>query len=114
MKCLFVNVYMLVFFYMNDIAILYEKKHTQQIKKFQNKLFQIYEMRYINELQWFLEIRITRDRMKHTLTSCQDNYIDKLIVKFNVNTTIKSLKTSLNSYEQLEKKILIKQLLSKS
>ena len=51
MKCLFVNSYMLVFFYVNDIAILYEKKHIQQMKKFQNKFFQIYEMRYINELQ---------------------------------------------------------------
>ena len=39
MKCLFVNFYMLVFFYVNDIAIFYEKKHTQQMKKFQNKLF---------------------------------------------------------------------------
>ena len=42
---------MLIFFYVNDIAIFYEKKHLQQMKKFQNKLFQIYEMRYMSELQ---------------------------------------------------------------
>ena len=60
-------------------------------------------MRYIDELQWFLDIRITRDRSQRTLTLCQNNYIDKLIVKFNVNTSIKSSKTSLNSYEQIKK-----------
>ena len=104
-ECLFVNAYMLIFFYVNDIAILYEKKHTQQMKKFQNKFFQIYEMRYIDELQWFLDIRITRDRNKHTLTLCQDSYIDKLIAKFNVNTSAKSSKASLSFYEQIEKNL---------
>ena len=34
---------------------------------------------------------------------CQDNYIDKLIVKFNVNTSAKSSEALLNSYEQIEK-----------
>ena len=104
-KYLFVNAYMLVFFYVNDIAILYEKKHTQQMKKFQNKLFQIYEMRYIDELQWFLDIRITRDCNKHTLTLCQDSYIDKLIIKFNINTSTRSSEASLSSYEQIEKNL---------
>ena len=51
MKCFFINKHMLVFFYVNDIAVFYKKKHFQQMKKFQNKFFQIYEMRYMNELQ---------------------------------------------------------------
>ena len=99
MKCLFINKHMLIFFYVNDIAVLYEKKHLQQMKKFQNKFFQIYEMRYMGELQWFLEIRITRNRLLRTLTLCQDNYIDKLTIKFNVNTFFKSSGASMNSYE---------------
>ena len=56
-------------------------------------------MRYIDELQWFLDIRITRDRSQRTLTLCQDNYIDKLIAKFNVNTSVKSSKASLSFYK---------------
>ena len=102
-KCLFINAYILIFFYVNDIAVLYEKKHIQQMKKFQNKFFQIYEMRYIGELQWFLKIRITRDRSQRTLTLCQNNYIDKLIIKFNVNTSFKASGAPMSSYEQIAK-----------
>ena len=56
-------------------------------------------MRYINELQWFFEIHITRDRNQRTLTFCQNNYIDKLIIKFHVNTSFKASKASMNSYK---------------
>ena len=34
---------------------------------------------------------------------CQNNYIDKLINKFNINTFYKSLKTSLAHYVQMKK-----------
>ena len=61
-------------------------------------------MRYVDELQWFFDICITRDR-NHRILSCQDNYINKLIVKFNINTLIKSLKASFNFYKQIEKNL---------
>ena len=70
MNCLFINIYMLVFFYLDDITVLYEKKHIKQMKEFQSKFFQIYKMRYIDELQWFLEIRISRNRNQRTLMFC--------------------------------------------
>ena len=90
---------MLVFFYIDDIIVLYEKKYIKQIKEFQSKFFQIYEMRYINELQWFLEIRIFRNRNQRILTLCSNNYINKLIIKFNVNITSKALEVLLNSFD---------------
>ena len=56
-------------------------------------------MRYMSELQWFLEICIIWNRLLRTLTLCQNNYINKLIIKFNVNTFFKTSKALLNSYE---------------
>ena len=99
MNCLFVNIYMLIFFYVDDIAVLYEKKHIKQMKEFQSEFFQIYEMHYIGELQWFFEIRISRDRNQRILALCQNNYIDKLIIKFNVNTVSRASGASLNSFD---------------
>ena len=57
-KCLFINDYMLLFFYVNDIAVLYHRNHIKQVDEFQTELFQAYEMRYFEKIQWFLNIRI--------------------------------------------------------
>ena len=98
-KCFFINIYILVFFYVNDIIVLYEKKYIKQMKEFQNKFFQIYEIRYIDELQWFLEIHISRNHNQCILTLYQNSYIDKFIIKFNVNTASKVSEASLNSFD---------------
>ena len=98
-KYFFINKYILIFFYVNDIVNFYEKKYFQQMKEFQNKFFQIYEMRYINKLQWFLKIHIIQDRLLRTLILYQNNYIDKLTIKFNVNTFFKASKALINSYK---------------
>ena len=50
-KCLNVNDSMICFFFVDNIAILYDKKFTHQINEFQKKLFARYEMRYIDEIE---------------------------------------------------------------
>ena len=61
---------MLLFFFMDNIVIIYEKRYEYQVDQFQIKLLQAYEMRYIGELQWFLGIRIKRDRSDRRLWLC--------------------------------------------
>lgn len=78
------------FFFVDDIAMLYDRKFTHQVDEFQQKLFARYEMRYIGEIEWFLSIRISRDRYHRLLTRCQDFSIDKLAVKFNLNISKKA------------------------
>ena len=48
-KCLFVNKFMI--FFVDDIAVIYDRRHIQKIKKFQFRFFQAYEMRYLSEIQ---------------------------------------------------------------
>ena len=85
-ECFFMNDYMLCFFFVDDIAVLYDRPHTAHVDEFQRRLFDRYEMRFIGELQWFLSIKIIRDRYKRTLFLSQESYIEKLVAKFNIPT----------------------------
>ena len=97
-KCLFINDYMILFFFVNDIAVLYHLQNIKQMNEFEQKLFNVYEMRNLSEIQWFLDIRITRNRKLQQMFLCQNSYIDKLINKFNINTFYKSSEASLAHY----------------
>ena len=93
---LFIYNYIILFFFVNNIVVIYNKQYFKQINKFEIKLFKIYKIRNINELKWFLNICITRNRELYTITLCQDNYINKFVIKFNINITKKTFEISLN------------------
>lgn len=94
-NCLFANDSLVLFFYVDDIAILFNKKNEQKFKEFEHKLLQRFEMRSLGELKWFLGIRVDRERALRKLWLCQDSYITKIAAKYNVNADIKLPKTPL-------------------
>ena len=96
-NCLFANDFLLLFFYVDDIVVLYHKKYTQKVKEFEDSLLRRFEMRSLGELKWFLGIRIERDRPARRLWLCQDSYISKLTAKFHVNLDGKMPRTPLFS-----------------
>ena len=73
------------------------------MNQFEQKLLIAYEMRKMNEIEWFLNIRVIRDREFHQIFFCQNNYIDKLINKFNINIFYKLSKVLLTHYVQMIK-----------
>jgi hypothetical protein len=52
----------IVFFYIDDIAILNRKENKTIAKKFKADLYQKYKLKDKKELKWFLKLRIIRDR----------------------------------------------------
>jgi hypothetical protein len=66
----------------------------ERMRIFKKALIQRFEMRILNHLQWFLSIRIIRDREKRKIWLCQNSYIIKMISKFNLKE-IKCFITSL-------------------
>ena len=84
---------MLIFFFVNDIVILYHFIHSSQMNDFQRRFFQRYEMRSLDKIKWFLEIRIQRDCLKFQVYLSQKFYIDKLIAKFHVDLAAFRLST---------------------
>ena len=93
----------MLFFFVDDIIIIYDRRHVSKVDEFQAKLFKRYEMRYLGEAQWFLGIKITRDRDLRRLILCQDSYIDKVLAKFNIKLSARGPASPLDNAETLIK-----------
>jgi hypothetical protein len=83
-QCLFTNGRIIVFFYVDDIVILYHKSHQSEFTQFKQSLLQKYEFKDLGELKWFLGIRVIRNREDQRLWLCQDSYIEKIATSFNL------------------------------
>ena len=81
----FINGWMLVFFFVDDITILCKTADLPRLESFVQNLMQRYELRDLGELSWFLGIRILRDRPRRRLWLCQDSYIEKIVSKFHLD-----------------------------
>ena len=80
---------LIIFFYVDDIVIAFQKDDRPKAEKLVKDLQAIIELKVIGEVQWFLRMRITRDRKRHQLSLDQSNYIDAVAERFGVtiNTT---------------------------
>jgi len=83
--CVFNNDWLTVFFFVDDIVFLYRKKDQQLVDQLIAQLTAKYKMNDLGQLQWFLGIRIVRDRPNKKLWLCQDSYIEKLATQFGVS-----------------------------
>ena len=82
--CLFTSNKLVVFFYVDNIVVLYHSLDEQAYKNFRTSLISQFKLREIGELRWFLGIRILRDRIHHRIWLCQDSYITKIARTFNL------------------------------
>jgi hypothetical protein len=62
-NCLFVNDWLILFFYVDDIMIICLKEILNRMRFFEKSLMKRFEMRILKKLKWFLEIRIIRNRV---------------------------------------------------
>jgi Reverse transcriptase (RNA-dependent DNA polymerase)/Pol polyprotein, beta-barrel domain len=83
-NCLFVNDWLILIFYVDDILTAYSSKHQDRMDEFELRLMKKYEIRSLGEATHFLGIRIVRDRPQRKLWLVQDSYIDKMAEKFNI------------------------------
>jgi hypothetical protein len=82
-NCLFVNDWLIFFFYVDDIMIIYLKENLKRIRFFEKSLMKRFEMKILKKLKWFLEIKIIRNRNNKKIWLCQNLYISKMITKFH-------------------------------
>jgi hypothetical protein len=110
-NCLYANDWLILFFYVNDIIILFMKWNANRMRIFEKALMQRFEMRILNSLQWFLSVHIIRDRDNWKIWLCQNSYIVKMTSKFNLKK-IKCFKISLIDlfirFERLDENHVIK------
>jgi hypothetical protein len=84
-ECLFVNNGVFLLFFVDDILIIYDKKNRQSLfEDIVNKLTSKYEIRQMEKFEWFLNMRIVRDRKLRKIWICQDSYISKIAKRFGL------------------------------
>ncbi len=91
---LYTNSKLVVFFYVDDFAVLYHPNNQSVYQEFRTKFLKAFKMRELGELKWFLGIRVVRDRKARKLWLCQDSYITKISKRFRrTNSAIRLSKT---------------------
>ena len=65
--CLFTNQQLIVFFYVDDIVVLYHRSEEQAYVDFRDKLMVQFKLREIEDLKWFLGIRVLHDRVYYKI-----------------------------------------------
>ena len=96
-SCLFTNDKIIVFYFVDDIAVLGFESNMSHMLAFERELCKTYEMRILGELKWFLGIRVIRDRNRCKIWLCQDSYIRKIFKRFGKKLDGKHPKTPLPS-----------------
>jgi hypothetical protein len=74
----------LVVFYVDDVQVLYHKKNQKEAQEVIDGLKSAYEIRDLGDVEWFLGVRIVRDRAARKLWLLYDTYLQKVAQKFNL------------------------------
>ncbi|KAI8669967.1 hypothetical protein NCS56_00800300 [Fusarium sp. Ph1] len=69
-------------FFVDDILVFYHRNNASSAHEIIQGIKATYELSEKGEAEWFLGIRIARDRTKHTIDICHDSYIEKIAAKF--------------------------------
>ncbi|KAJ5364799.1 uncharacterized protein N7496_010512 [Penicillium cataractarum] len=82
--CVFVSHGIIVFFYVDDILITNHPSVREKAKQLEKDLEAHWELTDHGEAEWFLNIRIIRDRREYKLWLCQDAYISSMAARYNL------------------------------
>ena len=81
-SCVYIRDGIIVFFYVDDLALLAAKEKREEFEKIKNDLKEIFEIHDQGELKWFMGVRVLRNRKLRKLWLVQDSYIDYIVRKF--------------------------------
>ena len=91
--CLYTNSWLILFVYVDDIVMPYNKSNANAHTLFEQKMIDTYQVKVMGDLAWFLGIRIIRDRVQNKTWLIQDAFIDKVCARFNIQLVGKSPET---------------------
>jgi hypothetical protein len=82
--CLWMNNRVILFFYVDDIIILYHPDNQEDFEKLEQQLVKLYNLRQIGDIKWFLGIRVERVLASRQLYLVQDAFINKVCTEFDL------------------------------
>jgi hypothetical protein len=86
--CVFVSDKLIVFFFVDDIAVLCHPSNHEAYLEFRKGLMEAYNMHEIGDLKWFLGIRVIRNRSARKIWLCQDSYAESVATRFKRNNLL--------------------------
>jgi hypothetical protein len=96
-NCIHYNEWLVVFFFVDDIICLYRKVHQAKFDLFEQQLSNQYELHKMGEPEYFLGIRLTRNRANQSITLCQNAHFEKLSKRFKKSLFNRKVYTPLPS-----------------
>lgn len=93
--CLYTNSWLILFVYVDDIVIAYKNPNEHLVRSFEQKLMNLYDLKVLGDLAWFLGIRVVHDRAKQKSWLTQDAFIDKVCARFGIQVVGKAPETPL-------------------
>ena len=100
--CLFTGKGVLVFFYVDDIIVVSLPSAAKEAARVCDEISRAWKVRDLGEVNWFLGIRILRDREAKKLWLCQDAYLDQMAAKFHLNERHRKVTTPLPNTEDIK------------
>jgi hypothetical protein len=98
--CLFTNEDgIILFFYVDDIVMAYRADKEEEIEAYVLRFKEMFEIRDMGALTYFLGVRIIQDNEKGTVHLVQDAYMDKLAKEYEVGDELKKPETPLSLEE---------------
>lgn len=85
--CIYINAWLILFKYVNDIFMAYHRKNAHLHSNLEQKLKDLYDLKIIGDISWFLGIRVIRDRQLRKNLLVQDAYIDEVCTRFGIKST---------------------------
>ncbi len=73
-----------ILFYVDDVQVIYYKDDRALAYKIIAGIKASYELRDMGDLEWFLGVRVIRDRAAKKLWLVHDSYIEKMATKFGL------------------------------
>jgi hypothetical protein len=85
--CLWMNDRIILFFYVDDIIILYHPDYLEDFEKLEQQLVKLYGLCQMGNVKWFLGICVERLLASRQLYLIQDSFIVKVCTEFNLICT---------------------------
>ena len=71
-------------FYIDDILVLYDKKDEKRVREVIDRMLEVYKIRDEGDVEWFLGIKVIRDREARKISLVYNAYIEKIAKRYNL------------------------------
>ncbi|KAI0998111.1 hypothetical protein K3495_g10080 [Podosphaera aphanis] len=85
--CFYTNTWLILFVYVDDIVMAFHRTNMHLHLDMEQKLKDLYDLKVLDDIAWFLGIRVIRDRQIHKTWLVQVAFIDKVCGRFGIEST---------------------------